>query len=218
MLQHLPNWLGHALSGLRAGSDKVAVAALRPGEAEPIALTSTAFANGGRIPERFTADGEGVSPPLAWGPLPRGTEALVLLVEDADAPSPSPLVHAVVWDIDPSAGALEEGAIGRRGDSHPGGIQPETGRNSYLRRAWLPPDPPPGHGSHHYVFQLFALSSQPHLEKAPGRSALLDEISSRLIGAGVLTGTYSRGEEALSGPVGAQAATAEDEARYGAAS
>ena len=200
MLEHLPRWLGHALAPLRAGSDRLAVAALRPGECAVIELGSTAFADGGRIPERFTADGAGVSPPLHWDSLPDGTAALALLVEDADSPSPYPLVHAVVWDLDLEAHRLEEGAIGHVGDGKPGGDWPETGRNSYLQRRWLPLDPPPGHGEHHYVFQLFALSSLPDLERAPGRAALLDELEGRLLGVGVLTGTYSRDELLPVGP------------------
>lgn len=207
MLEHLPRWLGHALESVRAGADRVAIAALRPGECAPINLASAAFADGDRIPERFTADGEGVSPPLHWGPLPEGTAALALLVEDADSPSLNPLVHAVVWDLDLAANRLEEGAIGTTGDGAPGGDGPETGRNSYFQRRWLPLDPPPGHGEHHYVFQLFALSSVPALEPAPGRSALLDELGGRLLGVGVLTGTYSRDDPAAIGPVG-EAATA----------
>ena len=102
---------------------------------------------------------------------------------------------------------LEEGAIGISGDGAAGGEGPETGRNSYLQRRWLPLDPPPGHGEHHYVFQLFALSSVPELEPSPGRSALLDELNGRLLGVGVLTGTYSRDEPAAIGMVG-EAATA----------
>ena len=205
MLEHLPRWLGHALGAVRAGADRVAVAALRPGEVAPISLASAAFGDGERIPERFTADGEGISPPLHWGPLPEGTAALALLVEDADSPSLNPFVHAVVWDLDLDANSLDEGAIGTGGDGAPGGDGPETGRNSYLQRRWLPLDPPPGHGEHHYVFQLFALSSVPDLERAPGRSALLDELGGRLLGAGVLTGTYSRDEPADIGPIGAAA-------------
>lgn len=200
MLEHLPRWLGHALAPLRAGSDRLAVAALRPAEYAMIEFGSAAFADGERMPERFSADGEGLSPPLHWGPLPAGTAALALLVEDADSPSINPLVHAVVWDLDLDAHRLEEGAIGRNGDGRAGGEHPETGRNSYLQRRWLPPDPPPGHGEHHYVFQLFALSSLPEIERAPGRSALLDELNGRLIGAGVLTGTYSRDDPAEVGP------------------
>jgi Raf kinase inhibitor-like YbhB/YbcL family protein len=200
MLEHLPRWLGHALSPVRAGSGRLAVAALRPGECVAIELGSTAFANGGRIPDRFTADGAGLSPPLHWDSLPDGTAALALLVEDADSPSPYPLVHAVVWDLDVDAHRLEEGAIGYGGDGQASGEGPETGRNSMLRRRWLPLDPPPGHGEHHYVFQLFALSSLPDLERAPGQSALLDEIEGRLLGVGILTGTYSRDEPAAVGP------------------
>ena len=112
MLEHLPAWLGQALASVRAGADRVAVAALKPGECAEIMLGSTAFGDGQRIPARFTADGEGVSPPLHWGPLPEGTAALALLVEDADSPSLNPLVHAVVWDLDLEANRLEEGAIG----------------------------------------------------------------------------------------------------------
>jgi Raf kinase inhibitor-like YbhB/YbcL family protein len=200
MLEHLPRWLGHALTPLRAGSGRLAVAALQPGECSVIELGSAAFGDGDRIPTRFSADGAGLSPPLHWGTLPDGTAALALLVEDADSPSLSPLVHAVVWDLDVASHGLEEGAIGHGGDGKPGGESPETGRNSYLQRRWLPPDPPPGHGEHHYVFQLFALSSLPDLERAPGRSALLDEINGRLIGVGILTGTYSRDEPAEVGP------------------
>ena len=203
MLEHLPTWLGHALGSVRAGADRVAIASVGPGECAAIRLGSTAFADGARIPERFTADGEGVSPPLHWGPLPEGTAALALLVEDADSPTLNPVVHAVVWDLDLAANRLEEGAIGKGGDGAPGGDGPETGRNSYLQRRWLPLDPPPGHGEHHYVFQLFALRSVPDLERAPGRSALLEELGGRLLGAGVLTGTYSRDDPAAIGPVGA---------------
>lgn len=202
MLEHLPRWLGHALGSVRAGADRVAIASIRPGECAQIDLGSAAFGEGERIPQRFTADGEGVSPPLHWGPLPQGTAALALLVEDADSPSLNPIVHAVVWDLDLTANSLEEGAIGTIGDGAPGGEGPETGRNSYLQRRWLPLDPPPGHGEHQYVFQLFALSTIPALERAPGRTALLDELEGRLLGVGILTGTYSRDDPASIGPVG----------------
>ncbi len=66
MLEHVPEWLGRSLRGMRAGMEKVAASAIAPGEVARIDLASTAFADGGRLPDRFTADGAGVSPPLAW--------------------------------------------------------------------------------------------------------------------------------------------------------
>ena len=204
MLEHIPAWLGKALSDVRAGAEKLAIARGTLGIAIPrIELMSPAFADGTRLPERFTADGDGVSPPLVWGPLPEGTAHLALLVEDADAPAPQPLVHAVVWGMPADTGRLEEGAIRSDGAGTP---ERDVGRNSYLREGWLPPDPPTGHGSHRYAFQLFALDAgvgDPG--ETPGRAAMLEAMAGHVLAAGVLIGTYSRGEDAPVGPIGAVA-------------
>jgi hypothetical protein len=204
MLEHVPGWLGHALRGWRAGADKLAI--VQPGLAAPIAieLTSPAFADGARLPPRFTADGAGISPPLVWGPLPPDTARLALLVEDADAPTPAPLVHAVIWGLPADAGRLEEGAIVAGADGNGDGR--DVGHNSFRRQGWLPPDPPTGHGEHRYVFQLFALGAGAgDPGRDPGRSALLAGIAGHVLAAGVLVGRYSRDEPASAGPAGAAA-------------
>jgi Raf kinase inhibitor-like YbhB/YbcL family protein len=189
LLEYLPQWLGEALKGLRAGGDKLAICKRELNPAGSLRLTSPAFAEGGALPARFTADGEGLSPPLVWASLPEGTASLVLIVEDPDAPARQPLVHALLWDIAPELRGLEEGAIGGRA---PG----SAGRNSYLGTGWLPPDPPTGHGDHHYAFQLFALSEKPVIEGTPGRSALIAAMRGRVRASGLLTGTYCRGGKA----------------------
>jgi Raf kinase inhibitor-like YbhB/YbcL family protein len=196
VLEHVPHWLGSALKGLRAGADKLAIAHAELGPFAALDLASPAFADGGRLPDRFTADGAGVSPPLFWTGVPEGTARLALIVEDADAPAPQPLVHALVWDLPAADADLAEGAI--RADQGAG----EVGRNSYFSEGWLPPDPPTGHGEHRYAFQLFALSDGPDLDETPGRSAVLRAMAGHVLAAGLLTGTYSRGEEAPVGPIG----------------
>lgn len=192
MLEHVPAWLGHALRGVRAGSEKLAIVDLSRGVETSLDLTSPAFANGARLPERFTGDGAGVSPPLLWGKVPEGTERMALIVEDPDAPTPSPVVHAVVWNLDPDMGGLAEGAIVADGDGNADG---DVGRNSF-REGWLPPDPPTGHGVHHYAFQLFALSGSATPGATPGRSALVEAMRGHVLAVGLLTGTYSRGDPA----------------------
>jgi phosphatidylethanolamine-binding protein (PEBP) family uncharacterized protein len=84
MLQNLPDFVGHALRDQRAGLDQLAFnrLPLRAGQGA-IAVTSLAFVDHGPIPERYTADGEGISPPLQWTGLPAGTTSVVLIVEDA---------------------------------------------------------------------------------------------------------------------------------------
>lgn len=207
MLEHVPHWLGAALRSVRAGAENLAIAQLPLDRAiAPLDLTSPAFAAEGRLPERFTADGEGVSPPLTWGRAPEGTAFLALLVEDADAPTPAPLVHAVVWGLPADAGRLEEGAIlaDGPGDAATG----DVGRNSYFREGWLPPDPPTGHGEHRYAFQLFALDSGAGDPGAsPGRSALMTAMDGHVLGAGLLIGRYSRGEPERVAPEASGAVT-----------
>ncbi len=195
MLEHVPGWLGALLRNIRAGHARLAIVDpdLGLGNAT-IDLMSPAFANGARLPERFTADGEGLSPPLVWGQLPPGTASLALLVEDPDALALHPVVHALVWGLPADAGRLEEGAIRPDGDGEPDGR--DVGLNSSFGEGWLPPDPPTGHGSHDYVFQLFALARRPDLEPDPGRSAFLRAIAGHVLAAGLLVGTYSRGEAA----------------------
>ncbi len=107
---------------------------------------------------------KGVSPPLQWTGLPAGAASLLLIVEDADSPTPNPLVHAIVVNLAADSGALAEAAIPSQGNE---GAGLHVGRNSTLQAAWLPPDPPPGHGVHRYAFQLFALGSVPELSDTP---------------------------------------------------
>ncbi|MBI0475994.1 YbhB/YbcL family Raf kinase inhibitor-like protein [Sphingomonas sp. MA1305] len=204
MLEHIPAWLGKALAAVRAGSEKLVIARRDIGHGiSALELTSPAFADGGRLPPRFTADGAGVSPPLTWGTPPEGTASLVLIVEDADAPAPQPLVHAIVWGLPADAGRLEEGAIVADGD---GTAARDVGRNSYFAEGWLPPDPPTGHGSHRYAFQLFALDAAAGDPGAtPGRGAVVKAMAGHVLAAGVLVGTYGREEEAPIGPAGAAA-------------
>lgn len=201
MLEHVPHWLGSLLHNVRAGHSKLVI--VQDGVVESgaqLTLSSPAFADGARLPERFTADGEGVSPPLTWSGVPAGAVALALVVEDPDAPTPNPLVHAVVWNLPADSSGLEEGAI--VADGRGGYDGSDVGRNSYQQEGWLPPDPPTGHGSHDYVFQLFALREAAALDVNPGRSAVLEALRGRVVAAGMLVGTYSRGEPAAVGPVG----------------
>jgi len=52
----------------------------------PLRLTSTAFRQGGDIPQKYTCGGDNVSPPFAWSDVPEGTRSLLLICDDPDAP------------------------------------------------------------------------------------------------------------------------------------
>jgi Raf kinase inhibitor-like YbhB/YbcL family protein len=191
MLEKLPSKLGRALRGLRADEDRLAfhdpsLAAVPTA----IEVTSPEFTHHGTIPARYTADGEGLSPPLTWHGVPSGAASVVVLMEDADSPTPQPLVHAIVWGLEGGDGALAAGALPRSGAQLP----PSTpmGRNSLLTVGYLPPDPPSGHGTHRYVFEVFALDARMKFETAPGRGKVLEWLRTHAIAKGMLTGLYER--------------------------
>lgn len=191
MLEKLPDAVGHALREQRAGLDHIAFnrVDLRRGMAA-IEVRSLAFADHAPIPAVYTADGVGESPPLTWSGVPIGAHTLVLMVEDADAPTPQPLVHAIVVGMSPHDEGLPEGAL-----EHPEKIGvngAKTGRNSYLQTGWLPPDPPPGHGVHRYCFQVFALEPGADFGGTPGRDDVLDALREHGLASGLLIGTYER--------------------------
>jgi Raf kinase inhibitor-like YbhB/YbcL family protein len=189
VLEKLPEAIGHALEHQRAGMEKILFhGERRADEHGRIDVVSTAFAAGAALPRRFTADGAGVSPPLSWHNVPPQTAALALIVEDADSPTPEPLVHAIVVDIDPAEVTFVEGLFSGPADSTP----EKLGRNSFFSLGWLPPDPPPGHGVHRYAFQVFALGAGEPLSNSPGRREVAAAIHERSIGRGCLIGTYQR--------------------------
>ena len=192
MLEKIPRPLGHAAQGIRAGAEDLAVADTElTGVNASIEVRSEAFGYNEPLPSKYTADGEGLSPPLDWQGVPMNAEAVVVLIEDADSPTPRPLVHAIVWDLPGSDAALPEGALpSRRAEAHP--AAEHLGRNSALSASWLPPDPPAGHGPHRYVFQVFALDNVPRFESHPGRKELLEKIKGHVIAKGLLIGIYER--------------------------
>ena len=190
MLEKLPAAVGHALRDRRAGLEKIAFnrSGLRTGQGL-LHVASLAFADHAPIPARYTADGEGVSPPLDWSGVPPGTDSVVVIVEDADAPTGEPLVHAIVVGLPGTDGNLHEGALDSPGHE---GEDVQEGRNSYFRAGWLPPDPPPGPGQHRYVFQVFALGPGEAFGGTPGRDDVLEAIQQRGLASGMVIGTYER--------------------------
>jgi Raf kinase inhibitor-like YbhB/YbcL family protein len=190
VLEKLPEELGHALVNQRAGMEHVVYNRVHAERDMPrLTVSSPAFSFNGRLPVRYTGDGEGISPPLAWGEVPEDAHSLAVIVEDADSPTPHPLVHAIAVDIAKEHDGLAEGALSSPGQTAPG---LDIGTNSFFKHGWLPPDPPPGHGEHRYVFQVFALREGQPFSKGAGRGEFVKAILERAIAVGCLIGTYER--------------------------
>lgn len=190
MLEKVPEVIGRLLRRAKAGSEELAFNDAAFADAPcSIALDSPAFGDGGPLPATFTDDGDKISPPLRWRGVPAEADAVVLIVEDADSPTPSPLVHAICWDLPGEDGEIAAGDL----DSPCSVGEGYTlGRNSFKRAEYLPPDPPRGHGPHRYAFQVFALGARLDFDKAPDRRQVIDAMQGHVLAKGCLVGVYER--------------------------
>jgi Raf kinase inhibitor-like YbhB/YbcL family protein len=149
-------------------------------------LVSPALQDGAPIPEIYARDGANRSPPLRWSDPPRGTRSFMLIAEDTSS-SDGVFRHWALYDLDPSARELPEGA----GD---GSIRiGRPGKNDFGRERYDGPQPPVGDGPHHYHFRLAALDT-PHLDvpKDADGQALLDAARTHLIDEAQIVVTCER--------------------------
>lgn len=125
-------------------------------------LDSPAFDDGKPLPRRYAHGGDNLSPPLHWSGAPEGTRSFALVVEDPDAPKGT-FRHWAIYDLPGDRRDLPE-AAGRVGQ--PFGRQ---GVNDFGEARYDGPQPPKGHGVHHYHFRLLALDTDrletPHSAK-----------------------------------------------------
>ena len=152
-------------------------------------LRSDAFPDGGPIPDRHTALGLDLSPPLAVDGVPPGTRELALLVLDPDVPH-EPWVHWLLYGLPPDTRRLPEGVT--RALNLPGGVR--QGRNGYGKIGWGGPCPPVG-PAHRYVFTLLALDAGVGLRGGATRAELERAMAGHIRGTATLQGWYARPAE-----------------------
>ncbi|WP_049568283.1 YbhB/YbcL family Raf kinase inhibitor-like protein [Streptomyces sp. SBT349] len=147
-----------------------------------IELSSSAFRDREPIPERYTQDGDNVSPPLSWSPAPAGTKELVLMCEDPDAPSGTYL-HWLVTGIDPVRDGVATGRTPFGGTAH---------LNAFGDEGYDGPGPPIGDPAHRYVFRLFALPEPVAFPDRVSADEAHRALDRRRLAAGTLTGLHQR--------------------------
>lgn len=155
-----------------------------------LTVSSEAFEANQPIPKRYTGDGEDVSPPLRWSGVPDGAASLALICDDPDAPMDEPFVHWVLYSLPANVDGLPEGVATEQTLDDPSGAR--QGKNNFDKVGYGGPAPPPGHGTHHYHFKLYALDTQPDLPPGATKQELLKAIEGHVLAAGELIGTYER--------------------------
>jgi len=168
------------------------------GGAQPLAITTPAWADGAAIPDKFAQPGHDVSPPLAWtwtsASPPENIASFVLIVHDLDTPvgnGTDDMLHWLVWNIPGAARQLPEGVP--QGATLADGSRQISATGPNYRGPAAPASGPP----HHYVFELFALDSTlevPAVGASPPqtRAAVVAAMAGHVRGKGIYVGTYRR--------------------------
>ncbi|MFI6318063.1 YbhB/YbcL family Raf kinase inhibitor-like protein [Nonomuraea sp. NPDC050556] len=123
----------------------------------PFGLTSTAFANNGTIPTKYTCAQDGVSgndisPPLAWTASAGAQSYAMTLIDTANSGK-----HWAIWDIPASKLSLPEGlGLGYDVPNQSPAKQKAMGTGNKALQYF---GPCPGGSTHKYEFTLYALDT-----------------------------------------------------------
>lgn len=144
---------------------------------EGMKLTSSAFSHDGFIPQKYTCQGEDVSPPLAIENIPEGTQSLALIIDDPDAPVGT-WVHWVVYNIDPGEQILENSIPGKQG------------MNDFRKTDYGGPCPPSG--THRYFHKIYALDTLLKSQEGLTKRVLEQQMEGHILSKVELVGLYKK--------------------------
>lgn len=142
-------------------------------------ITSPNFANGKRIPSRFTCDGPNVNPALRISNVPKKAKSLAIIVEDPDAPG-GVFTHWLIWNLPPDLKTIPENNVPKNA---------VEGTNSFHKRGYSGPCPPT---LHRYFFKLFALDEKLNLKAGASRKQLEQAMAGHVIDHAKWMGKYAR--------------------------
>ena len=151
-----------------------------------LTVTSDAFDEGGRIPQKYTCDGEDVSPDLKWNTPPAGSRSIAVIADDPDAPGGT-FIHWTVLDLPAEIRGLGE-RVGNAPSLPEGALH---GQNGFGKDGYGGPCPPSG-STHEYRFWVYALSEPLALLSGAKSEDVITTLKGKVVAVGKLTGTYGR--------------------------
>lgn len=155
--------------------------------ASNLKLTSPLIGSDGTLPAKFTCDGLGISPPIAWTNAPEGTKGYAVVMHH-NPPDGSTHVYWVLTGLDASMAKLPENAMGIG----------QAGANTVNRNLGYAPPCSKGPGRKSYYITLYALKEvwKPKDGERLTRDSLLTGIRGIVLGKSVLEVGYARPEGA----------------------
>ena len=157
-----------------------------------IKMSITGFADGGRVPTKNSCAGS-PSPAISWtGGVPATTQSYALILHDPDpvlgGSASNDVLHWAIFDIPGDANGLPE-ALPNMAELPSGAKQLNgiTGQPGYFG-----PCAPPGHGDHHYTFEIWGLNAKLGLPASTSRADLMKAMDGKVVAKGVYIGIFGQ--------------------------
>src|SRR6184192_2547398 len=132
-------------------------------------ITSQAFTDGGKIPDKYTLYGDNIIPPLHLEDVPEKARSLALVVEDPNAPKGT-FNHWILFNMDPRTRDIKEDRVP---------VMAMQGRNDFGEVEYDGPKPPSG--EHRYVFKAFALDTMLPLSRGCTRETIEQKMQNHVL-------------------------------------
>jgi len=147
-----------------------------------LTLKSDAFDQGATIPNKFSCDGDDISPQLSWDGVPSQTKSFALIMDDPDAPVGT-WDHWILFNLPADTNSLEENI-----STLPPGTM--VGKNSWGKNTWGGPCPPDK--EHRYFFKLYALDTKLDLKEGATKKQVEQAMQNHILEKTELMARYNR--------------------------
>lgn len=148
-----------------------------------ITITSPSFSEGEEIPDKFTCNGQNISPELNINGIPENAASLVLIVDDPDAPTGT-FDHWIMFNLP------VEGSEKNISENYSGEEVVVQGENDFGKTGYGGPCPPSG--THRYFFKVYALNDTLDLEEGASKIDVEKAMEDKILESGQLKGLYSK--------------------------
>lgn len=150
-----------------------------------LTVTSSAFADGGMIPEEYSGNGKDISPELQLSRLDKAAVSLAVIMDDIDHPLVGVYNHWLIWSLPATESIPAEIPEGEQVAQLNNAVQ----GIGYGKHRYRGPKPP--FGSHRYKYHVFVLDKKLDLPASAKKKDLLAAMEGHMLQYGYLVGEYA---------------------------
>jgi len=155
----------------------------------PMFLETDAYADGGIIPDKYAGVGGSTIPGFKITGAPMTAVSYAVIFHDIEPTvgnPPNDVLHALFWNVPASSNGWSEGPPD--GSKMPAGTV--MGINMTKKPVYMGPGAPAGPRYHHYIFEVYALSSNLEIPPDSTREAFFAALAGKVVAKAAYVGRF----------------------------